>query len=134
MKKYLQISIVLILVFLSSTAAFAQKTTRITFYKKATEATVSSSLRSYKDKKVFVIKVRPGQTLKTEQISTVSSSHNITVSVTNPAGEEVGDSDASCNNRREIAPTVAGDYKITVYECQKSDAWRGQFKLKVSVK
>lgn len=134
MKNYLQILIVLVLVFLASSSVSAQKATRINFYKKATTATVSSSLRNYKDKKVFVIKVRQGQTLRTEQISTLSASRYITVSIKNPAGETVGESDASCNNRKEIALTAAGDYKITVYECQKADAWRGQFKLKVEVK
>ncbi len=134
MKQYLQISVVLILVFLASAAAFAQKAARISFYKKATDATVSSSLRNYKDKKVFVIKVRQGQTLRTEQISTLSSSHYVTVSIKNPAGKTIGESDASCNNRREIAPTVAGDYTITIYQCRKVEAWRGRFKLKVSVK
>jgi hypothetical protein len=46
----------------------------------------------------------------------------------------VGDSDASCNNRREISPTVAGDYRIEVVECQKADRWRGRFYLRVSVR
>ena len=134
MKKYLPILIVLVVVFSASTAVFAQPTKRINFYKKATAATVSSSLQNYKDKKVFVIKVRRGQSLRTEQVGVPSSSHYITVSIRNPAGETVGDSDASCNNRREIAPTATGDYTITVVQCRKADAWRGRFKLKVEVK
>ena len=134
-KKSLQITIVLVFVFLFSTAVSAQKAARINFYKKATAAIVSSRLRNFKDKKVFVIKVRRGQTLRAEQIKTpLTALHYVTVSLKNPAGETVGDANASCNNRKEITLTAAGDYTITVYECQKADAWRGRFSLKVSVK
>lgn len=133
MKKHLPILIVLVVVLSASTAVLAQTATRINFYKKATAVTVSSSLQNYKGRKVFVIKVRRGQSLRTEQVG-VSSSHYITVLIKNPAGETVGESDASCNNRREIAPTAAGDYTITVVQCRKADAWRGRFRLKVEVK
>jgi hypothetical protein len=77
-----------------------------------------------------VIKVRTGQTIRTEQIGGV---HPITIFISDPNGEGVGDSDASCNNRREITPTVAGDYQIQVVECQKADAWRGRFRFRVTV-
>jgi hypothetical protein len=53
--------------------------------------------------------------------------------MTAPTGEEVGDSDASCNDRREIASTTAGDYRITVVECRKGDPWRGSFRFRVTV-
>ena len=80
-----------------------------------------------------MVKVLQGQTLKTEQVKG-DAGRSITVSIKNPSGKVVGDSDASCNNRQEIKATVAGDYTITVYECQKADAWRGRFRLKVTVK
>ena len=126
--------IIAVFVFLISVEVSAQKATRIEFYKDSTGATVSSKLRSYKDRKVYVVKVRQGQTLKIEQIKDNSAANFITVSIKNPSGKVVGDSDASCNNRKEITPTVAGDYTITIYECQKADAWRGRFRLKVTVK
>ena len=132
-KNFLQGLIVTGLLFLASASVSAQAK-RIEFYKDSTSAVVSSSLRNYKDRKVFVIKVRPGQTLKTEQVKSDSAAHSITVLIKNPSGKVVGDADASCNNRKEITPTVAGDYTITIYECQKADAWRGRFRLKVTVK
>lgn len=134
MKKYLQILVILFFIFIAATAVFAQKATRISFYKNSTAATVSSSLRSYKDKKVFVIRVRKGQTLIIEQIKADASLQYVAVSIKSPSGEMVGDSDASCNNQKEIAPTEAGDYTITVFQCRKADEWRGRFKLKVAVK
>lgn len=134
MKKYLQISTAFIIIFGATIIVSAQRATRIEFYKKSTTATVSSSLRDYKEKKVYVIRVKKGQTLTTEQIKPDSSTHYISVSIKSPSGKDVGDSDASCNNRKEIEDTEAGDYRITVYECQKADAWRGRFRLKVSVK
>lgn len=128
MKKLIQISIFTAIFFALSIVAFGQKATRIKFAGGATQKTVSGNLRSYKSEKTFVIRVRRGQTLR------ASSNQYVTLSVLNPSGEDVMDRDASCNSRAEISPTVAGDYKIIVYECKKADAWRGKFYLKVSVK
>jgi hypothetical protein len=112
---------------------FAQKTQRLYFKRGAKQLVATGSLSGYKGKKVFLIRVRAGQTLTTEQSKSDASTHYITVSITAPNGEDVSDSDASCNNRKEITPTVAGDYRIEVYECMKADAWRGNFRLKVRV-
>lgn len=105
---------------------------RIVFEKGATSATAKGSLKNYDDSKTFVMELRAGQTLKTEQVKEENSTHYVTVEVTDPAGKGVGDSDASCNNRKEIKPTVAGDYKIKVVECKKADQWSGEFQIKVS--
>ena len=107
---------------------------RIKFDKGAVDATAKGNLKDYDDSKTFVIEVNAGQTLKTEQIKAENSLHHVTVNITDPTGRGVGDSDLSCNNRKEIAPTVAGDYKIKVYECKKADEWNDNFDLKVSVK
>lgn len=121
---------VLFLLFLFVTAE-AQRTIRIHFARGATHANVSGMLRSYRDSMRFLIRVRPGQILRTEQIG---SAHPITIYIADPSGQPVGDSDASCNNRREITPTVAGDYQIRVLECQKADPWRGNFRFRVTVR
>ena len=122
---------VLLIALILSVTTFAQNAARIKFRKGATSAIVSSSLRNYAGKKVFVIRVRAGQTLKIKQIKSENSAHYVTLSIKSPSGEDVSDSDASCNSQKEITPTAAGDYVITVTECQKADAWRGRFKLKV---
>jgi hypothetical protein len=108
----------------------AQRPTRIRFARGATSATITGTLRGYKDGKTFAIRVRRGQTLSTTQID---DRHDITIFIQSPSGEAVGDSDASCNNRREITPTGSGDYKLTVVECRKADPWRGTFKFRVTV-
>lgn len=122
---------VLISLFFFSVSTLGQKPTRISFAKGAVSKTVVGNLNGYKSTRNYLIHVRAGQTLSTEQ---VGDSHDITIVIEGPSGEDVGDSDASCNNRREITPTVAGDYKIQVVECRKADAWRGQFKLRVTVR
>lgn len=114
-----------------SVEAFAQRATRINFRRGARSALVAGKLSGYRDSRNYVIRVRAGQTLRTEQIG---DRHDITIYIHGPSGEDVGDSDASCNNRREITPTVAGDYKVQVVECQKADAWRGKFKFKITVR
>lgn len=125
------ISIVAILLLLSS-ASFAQTATRIKFARDAVRANVSGTLNSYRTKRVYVVRVREGQTLRTEQAG--SSAGPITIFLKDPNGSDVGDSDASCNNKREISPTQAGDYRIEVVECRKADPWRGRFTFRVTVR
>lgn len=134
MKKPVQVLIVASLLLVFAVAAFAQKPTRINFRKGAKSVTVSGYLNGYKDKKVFVIRVRRGQNLQTEQIKSENSLRYVTVSVDTPTGEDAGDWDASCNSDKLIEQTRAGDYLITVAECRKADAWRGRFSLRVTVK
>ena len=131
MRKIFQIFTVAVILFIAATHSFSQQ--RITFKKGAKQATVTGNLKNYKSKRVFVIRVRRGQTLRTEQIKSDSSNRYITVYIKAPNGKDVTDSDASCNNRKEVSPTRAGDYRIKVVECMKADAWRGSFKLKVRV-
>ena len=111
--------------------AFCQKSIRINFAKGADSTVVSGSLNGYKQTKNYRIRVHAGQTLKTEQ---VGDRHDITIFIQGPSDEDVGDSDASCNNRRDITPTVAGDYKIQVVECRKADPWKGSFRFRVTVR
>jgi hypothetical protein len=121
----------LTILLLLSFSALGQKSTRISFAKSATSAIVAGNLNGYKQTRNYRIRVRAGQVLRTEQ---VGDRHDITIYIQGPSAEDVGDSDASCNNRREIAPTVAGDYRITVVECQKADAWKGRFRFRVTVR
>jgi len=131
MKHRRLIPVVAILLLLSS-ASFAQPATRIKFSRGAVRANVAGTLSSYRSKRVYVIRVREGQTLRTEQIG--PSQRRITIFVKDPNGNDIGDSDASCNNRREISPTEAGDYTIEVVECRKADPWRGRFTFRVTVR
>lgn len=105
---------------------------RIVFEKGATSTIARGNLKNYDDSKTFVMELRAGQTLKTEQVRDEKSLQYVSVGITDPSGKPVGDADASCNNRKEIKPTVAGDYKIKVIECKKADPWNGEFQLKVS--
>jgi hypothetical protein len=134
MKKTFKFLILASILLVFSAAAFAQKTTRINFRKGAKTAIVSGYLNGYKDRKIFVIRVRRGQTLQVEQIKSENSLHYVTVSIDTPTGEEAGDWDASCNSDKLVERTRAGNYRITVFECQKADAWRGRFALRVAVK
>lgn len=133
MKHVIRIFVIIAVLFLFSGAILAQSATRVKFRRGATGATLSGTLNGYRSQRIFVIRVRRGQTLRTEQIKSDSSSRYITVFIKNPRGRVVGDADASCNNRKEITPTAAGDYRIEVVQCRKADAWRGTFRLKVTV-
>jgi plastocyanin len=131
MKKLIVVAAFIFCLAFLALSAPAQRPTRITFARRATSAIASGTLNSYRSSKTYVIRVRAGQTLRTEQVGGL---HDITIYITPPSGEDVGDSDASCNNRHEITPTEAGDYRIIVVECKKADAWRGQFKFRVTVR
>lgn len=131
MRKFLLLAPVLILLaFIAVPDIYGQKSQRITFKRGAKSAVVSGSLSSFKGQKVYVIRVRAGQILRTEPIG---SHPPITIAVLDPNGEIAADSDASCNNRKQTESTVAGDYKLIVTECRKADPWRGSFRFKVWV-
>ncbi len=132
MKKIFPILAVFVVLFLTATAAFSQQ--RINFKRGAQSTIVTGNLNGYRSKKVYLLRVRRGQRLSVEQIKPDASVRYVTLSLKAPNGEDVTDSDASCNNRKRVAPTRAGDYRITVTECQKADPWRGNFRLKISIK
>ncbi len=120
------------LILLFSGIVPVQAQTRIKFRRGAASSNVSGTLKSFRGRRVYVIRVREGQTLQTKQVG--GGSRPITISVRDGNGNDVGDADASCNSRREISPTVAGDYTIEVVECQKSDPWSGRFTFRVTVR
>lgn len=123
-----KIFIGILLVILVSASSIFAKPIRISFRKGTTKTVVTGKLNGYNSKLEYVIRLRKGQTLK------LSSNKYITLAITDPAGEDATDHDASCNGNKTVSPTVAGDYKIIVVECQKADEWRGNFKLFVSAK
>jgi hypothetical protein len=116
-------------VMLAASEGYSQK--RIEFARGATSSVVTGTLNGYNDKRIFVIKVRGGQTLTTDSVGT----NYITVSIKPPLGARYeADLAANCNNEHRVRPTAPGDYIITVTECRKADRWRGRFKLKVAVR
>jgi len=130
MKKLALFAAILGVLAFASTDAAAQKPTRITFAKGATEKVVTGSMTGYSSKRVFVIKVKAGQTLTTEN----AGDNYITIDIKAPRGSTYEpDLAANCHDQHEVTPTAAGDYVITVTECRKADAWRGTFKFKVTV-
>ena len=130
--KWLNVGIIAVIsLFVCSVNALAQGPTRITFAKGATSKVVSGSLTDYKGHVSFVINVKKGQTLVTESIG----KNRILLEVRPPENTNFeADMEADCHGKQEVHPTVAGDYTINVYECQKADPWKGTFKLRVSVR
>lgn len=129
MKKSIQILSLISIVFFLSLAASAQ--TRISFPRGATSTTVTGQLNGYKSARVYIIRVRAGQRLEVEQIR--SGSRTVTTTLVDPTGEDVSDMDASCNSNKDLSPTKKGDYRLTVVECWKADAWRGTFRLRIRI-
>lgn len=131
MKRFLFVTFALVILAGSSLPVSAQKTTRIKFNKGARSTVVTGTLNGYKRQKTFVIRVRAGQTMTTEDIG----KNPITLWIEGPPGSNYEqDLAADCHSRNEISPTDAGDYKITVIECEKADPWKGTFKFRVKVR
>ena len=129
MKIITKFLIVIAISIVFSTVAFGQKS-RITFSSGATSKVVTGTLRGYKSQRTFVIKVKKGQTLTTENVG----KNHITIGIDAPKGSTYDqDMAADCHDRNEVNPTATGDYIITVTECQKADAFKGTFKFKVAV-
>ncbi len=109
--------------------SFAQKATRINFKKGTHSAVITGQLNGYKGARVFLVRVRDGQTLKVE---TLAKSVSVWIEV--PPGAVEQDLAADCHSNSEITPTTKGDYKLTVQECEKADPWHGTFKVRVTVR
>lgn len=106
--------------------------TRIKFAKKATSTIVTGKLDNFEQNLNYVIEVGKGQTMTIEQVN--AGSKPVTVWLTAPNNEDVNDANLSCNSGKKVSPTVAGDYILDVSECKKADPWKGEFKLKITVK
>ena len=129
MKTIVKLVLVLGILTVLSTVAFGQKT-RIKFASGKKSSVVTGSMTGYKSQRVFVIHVKAGQTMKTEDVG----NNHISLGIDGPKGSNYEqDMAADCHAFNTIDPTAAGDYTITVTECQKADRWKGTFKLKVSV-
>lgn len=131
MKRFLFVTFALVILSTFSVSVSAQKATRIKFRKGARSAVVTGKLYGFKGKRTFVIRVRAGQTMTTEDIG----NNPVTLWIKGPPGSNYEqDMAADCHSRNEITPTDAGDYKITVIECEKADPWKGTFKFRVKVR
>jgi hypothetical protein len=129
MKKLLVISALLTAFLIGAVASSAQ--TRVKFKKGATSAVLSGKLSNYKQKRVFLVRVHNFQKLEIRDIG----SHAVSIWVEGPpASGYEQDLAADCHGQTDVSPTAAGDYKLTVQECQKVDQWRGKFKVKVTVR
>ena len=131
MKRFIFLAFALVILSMSAISVSAQKTTRIKFKKGARSAVVTGTLSGFKGHRTFVIRVRAGQTMTTED----TGKNPITLWIQGPPGSNYEqDLAADCHSRNEITPTDAGDYKITVVECEKADPWKGTFKFRVKVR
>ena len=115
-------------VLFGSLTASAQ--TRVKFKHGHTSAILTGKLTSFHQKRVFLVYVRSGQTMAIRDIG-----HNaVSIYVEGPPGSGYEqDLAADCHGRTDVSPTNAGDYKLTVQECQKVDRWRGTFRVRISV-
>lgn len=129
--KFLLVNIFIVSLFVS---VFANDLTRVKFRKGTYGKNVVGYLNGYSAKKGYVLWAREGQTLKVGQIRNDASGKIVSLTITSPTGEDLSDYDASCNSQKEIALPETGDYQINVFECQKADAWKGNFKLNITVK
>lgn len=110
----------------------AESSIRVKFAPGTTSTVVTGKLSNYKGQQTYLLAVRKGQTLQVEQLN--PGNKRVTLGITTPNGEDASDMDLSCNNQKVVKPTIAGDYTIRVYECMKADEWKGNFKLKITVK
>ena len=108
--------------------------TRVKFARGATKALVAGRLRNFKDRAEFVIRVKKGQTLEINQLTGSKNGGSVYLGILSPSGEDASDGEANCNNHKRVENTAVGDYRISVTECMKADAWRGAFRLNFTVK
>jgi hypothetical protein len=129
MKNVLKIIAVASFLIVLSYAASAQ--TRVTFARGATTKVVTGQMSGFRSERVYLIRVRPGQTLRVEQMG---RSKPVSIYIQDPNGEDATDMDLSCHSNHRVSPTARGDYRITVTECKKADPWRGTYRIRFTVR
>ena len=128
MKRCPGIAAIFALVLAAALTASAQ--TRVKFGPGRTSAILTGKLSNYQQKRVFLVHVRSGQTMA---ITTIGHDA-VSIWVEGPPGSGYEqDLAADCHGNSAFGPTAAGDYKLTIQECQKVDRWRGTFRVRVSV-
>lgn len=114
-----------------SVSTNAQAPMRVNFERGMDRTILTGTLRGYADKKSFVLRVKKGQRLTTQNIG----KNYVTVEIVPPKGSKwEPDLAADCHDHHEVNPTAAGDYVIRVTECRKADRWRGTFRVRVVVR
>ncbi len=130
MKKLLLFVIIALALGAAAGTASAQRATRVHFARGTHSAVVTGYLSSYKSHRDFLIRVRSGQTMKIETID-----GSVSTFLSGPPGSNYEqDMAADCHSYADVEKTDAGDYKLSVVECQKADPWRGKFKVKITVR
>ena len=104
----------------------------IKFAKGASSITVTGKLSGFNEEKTYSIVVGKGQSMTVEQVN--PGERRTTIWLTDPKGGDASDADLSCNNKKQVKPTLAGTYLIKVSECMKADPWKGSYTLKITVK
>ena len=129
MKKVIFFAILALTMTAAAQAVSAQRATRVHFARGAHSAVVTGYLTGYKGSKVFLIRVRSGQTMKVEGIG----NHAVSTFLEGPPGSNYQqDMAADCHSRADVDKTDAGDYKLSVQECAKADPWKGTFKVRIT--
>ena len=128
MKRCLGVGAIFAAVLFGALRASAQ--TRVRFKHGHSSAILTGKLSNYHQKRVFLVHVRSGQTMAIRDIG----HHAVSIYVEGPPGSGYEqDLAADCHGRTDISATAAGDYKLTIQECQKVDRWRGTFRVRASV-
>jgi hypothetical protein len=131
MKNLILFTLVAVALGISATAVSAQRATRVNFRRGSHSTVVTGYLSGYKGSKVFLIRVRAGQKMTIEGIGDNAAS---TFLEGPPGSNYEQDMAADCHSHAEADPTDAGDYKLTVQECQKADPWKGTFRVRITVR
>lgn len=126
--------LILCLVLIASQSVLAAaKTRRVKFKAGETKTRVVGRLNGWNDRVSFVIRVRAGQTMRLSAEGKCDACYPY-IDVDAPRGD-TGDVDRDmCGCRVEVTNTAAGDYRITISENRKGDAWKGEFNLDIEVK
>lgn len=102
-------------------------TSRVSFKRGTSSATLSGRFRTVDDMNTYLLKVKDGQTIK------ITASAKVSVFVVDPNGDDATDADLSCNSKKIIDETFAGDYEVQVSPCLKYDNPLGSYKVTLAV-
>lgn len=85
--------------------------------------------RSKNGQKMYSVSIQAGRTLVVKQVNHVIG-NTISIRIRDPLSNTVDTAETGCTDHIKVSPTLAGDYQVSVSQCQNGSDWVGAYSIK----
>lgn len=103
----------------------------VVFAEKDGTITDEGQFRSENDQTMYSVSIHAGRTLVVKQVDHVIGK-TISIRIRDPLSNNVETAATGCTDHIKVSPTLAGDYQVSVSQCQNGGDWVGAYSIKFS--